>query len=276
MEREGWRVQTLRSGKVFIKNLPLAGAVIKIQRPPAIPTEEELDTLARDYHALFIKVEPDNLQPVAATGYLRADKWPLLPSKTLRLNLRVGKEALWKNLDPDAKYSIRKAQKSLSVGYYPAGNDMTRLRQFYRLLKNTGGRKGFYTPRWKNLQTKVTCFKKKAWLILAEEGGRAVAGCLLFFHDGVCYYHHAASSKRGRQLLAAYLVCWKAIKLARKLGYHTFDFEGIYDPRFPKATRSWKGFTYFKKKFGGEEVEFPRPLIRYYSLAVKWLFTLFG
>jgi len=44
-------------------------------------------------------------------------------------------------------------------------------------------------------------------------------------------------------------------KLAKKMGCKIFDFEGIYDDRFP--LKSWLGFSRFKKSFGGLEVEYP-------------------
>jgi lipid II:glycine glycyltransferase (peptidoglycan interpeptide bridge formation enzyme) len=47
---------------------------------------------------------------------------------------------------------------------------------------------------------------------------------------------------------------WEALKLAKKRGCRIFDFEGIYDERFPKAAASWKGFTKFKEGFGGEKI----------------------
>ena len=47
-------------------------------------------------------------------------------------------------------------------------------------------------------------------------------------------------------------------KERKKEGKKVFDFEGIYDERFPLI--SWKGFTRFKKGFGGIEVEYPGTL----------------
>ena len=301
MKNRGWKIENIKwqnsNVKIFIRGIPLLGSVIKIQRPEAIPPEKELDKLAENHGALFIKVEPAINDQRSTINDLQSDSWPLLPSKTLQLDLLKSGEELWENLDPDAKYSIRKARSQLvaiSDQESASIEKQRRLNEFYQLLKTTGKSKGFYTPKWLDLKAKAECFGKKAWLILAyrrrsivhgKDKNRSsivrhlsspIAGCLLFIHDGIAYYHYAASSEEGRKLLAAYFVLWKAIKLAKSRGCHTFDFEGIYDGRFPKATRNWKGFTFFKKKFGGKEVEFPRPLIKYYSLPIKLLFKLFG
>lgn len=309
MQKQGWEVGKIKDERekikdgsyinCFVKKIPLLGSVIKIQRPQVIPSQEDLDRLAQKHRALFIKIEPAiNYPPsprlrgagqlptinykLQTTNFLDSDSWPLLPSKTLRLDLTKTEEELWENLDPDARYSIRRAAQNLGIMNYEFGimgeAQLENLEVFYKLLKETGGRKGFYTPKWIDLKNKAICFGKKAHLILSqkEDGAEPVAGCLLLLHDSVAYYHHAANPEEGKRLLAGYLVLWEAIKLAKALGCHTFDFEGIYDERFSKATRTWQGFTYFKKKFGGKEIEFPRPLVRYYSLPIKLLFKFFG
>ena len=285
MKQRGWEVEKTScqpQTNAFIRKIPLIGSVIKIQRPTTILPEEELDNLAQRHHALFIKTEPYTKYQMLNTKYQK-DTWPLLPSKTIHLDLTRSEKKLWENLDSDARYSIRKAKKSLCVKCYkhpqlnppdapavilsPArrGEESqdnisnrfespTPLKTFYQLLKITGRSKHFYTPKWQDLKLKTECFNTKAWLLLAYKPislipPKALAGCLLLIHDNVAYYHHAANSPEGRKLLAGYLVLWEAIKLAKELGCHTFDFEGVYDERFPKATRDWKGFTNFKKKF---------------------------
>ena len=71
---------------------------------------------------------------------------------------------------------------------------------------------------------------------------------------------YAATNKKGRATSAQYLVVVEAIKESKRRGAKIFDFEGIYDPRYHKQTKGWRGFTHFKKSFGGEEVEFPQTL----------------
>ena len=71
-----------------------------------------------------------------------------------------------------------------------------------------------------------------------------------------------ANTSVGRNLLAKPLVLWEAIKESKRRGLKVFDFEGIYDKRFPKLNKGWKGFSNFKKGFGGEKVEFSQPLIK--------------
>jgi len=76
---------------------------------------------------------------------------------------------------------------------------------------------------------------------------------------------YAASNKRGKQLNVPTLLVWKTILIAKKRRMKIFDFEGIFDERFPLP--AWRGFTRFKKSFGGEEVEYPGAFI-------KWRFPI--
>ena len=72
---------------------------------------------------------------------------------------------------------------------------------------------------------------------------------------------YAAASDAGKKLFAPTLCAWEAIKLSKKHGSKIFDFEGIYDERFP--LKSWHGFTRFKKSFGGREIEYPGAFVKY-------------
>jgi len=272
----------------FIKKLPLIGSVIKIQHPPAIPPEEVLDKLAKKHRALFIKIEPsfkiENLK--LENSRFQRDTWPLLPTKTLRLDLKQSKKTLWNNLDSDAKYSIRRAKKRLKVKCEKL-NKTDELKNFHQILKEAGKRQEFPTPSWQDLKNLAECFGEKGRLITTKISSRdainrvstnkVTAGCLLLLtHNQTAHYYHAATTKEGRSSLAGYLVLWEAIKLAKERGCRTFDFEGIYDDRYHKRTEAWKGFTYFKKKFGGKEVSYPHPIIKYYSLPIKAMAKLFG
>ncbi len=326
------------SVNAFVKKIPLLGSVIKIQRPSVIPSEKALDNLAQKHRALFVKIEPTLPTTSHSEANLRShvdaaeespakqeqedssprqsgvqndvdlenfqqDSWPLLPTKTLRIDLTKTEKELWNNLDSDAKYSIRKAEKHLSAyciqlsALEKEKEKEKELRKFHRVLKDAGKRQGYPTPNWQDIKNLAECFGEKGWLITATvkqqhqqrkfakptpivnppqekpprldlqkpRGLGNAAGCVLLTHKNTAYYHHAATTKEGRDLLAGYLVLWEALRLAKEQGCLKFDFEGIYDERYHKRTKAWKGFTYFKKKFGGKEIIYPQPVIKYYS-----------
>ena len=309
----GWQIEKLGEVKIFIRKLYLVGSVAKIQRSSVIPPIEEIDQIAKKYRALFVKIEPGlneelgirtsrfaqepcirTSSKVMNEGW-EADAWPLVPTRTIHIDLSQNEEDIFENFSKDARYSIRRAGRNgVSVCHSerseesltnvrisnklrdpssPLAPQDDNLELFYNLLKETGKRKKFWVAPFKDLKAKVEAFENKSALILAYHNSKLVAGALILFHDRVAYYHHAASSPKGRKLLAPYLVVWEAIKLAKKKGCHTLDLEGIYDPRY-KIYKRFRSIGVFKKKFGGEEVEYPGSFIRYYNPIIKLIFKL--
>jgi lipid II:glycine glycyltransferase (peptidoglycan interpeptide bridge formation enzyme) len=61
------------------------------------------------------------------------------------------------------------------------------------------------------------------------------------------------------------------MRFLKKKGCKLLDLEGIYDPRNP-VTKRWRGFTLFKRGFGGREVEYIGSFVKYPKLWSKILF----
>ncbi len=78
--------------------------------------------------------------------------------------------------------------------------------------------------------------------------------------DKIAYYWLAAATNLGKKLFAPTLLVWEVLKTAKKNGCEVFDFEGIYDERYP--IKSWLGFTKFKEGFGGKEILYPPSLVK--------------
>ena len=106
-----------------------------------------------------------------------------------------------------------------------------------------------------NLQSSFSIHKP---IILTSHNvsGRITGGAIFTqsLHD-YTYYWQGFTNKEGRTSLSQYTLLYQGILWAKKICCRVFDFEGIYDERFPN--KSWLGFTHFKKSFGGKEVNFP-------------------
>jgi len=279
LESQGWLVEKLGGTKVFIRKIPPFGAVAKIQRPAEIPAVAEIDRIARKNHALFVKIEPlstaSNFELLTNHGFVR-DSSPNLATKTVILDLTKSEDELWKDLSQDARQSVRKAQNNhlQAVGFKlgEPGFDKA-LIEFHQLLKETGRRGKFWTPTFDQLRKKAEIFGTDAALFLAySQSHTPLAGTFVLLDDGT----HSASSQEGQDLYASYFLLWETIKGLKARKVTRLDLAGVYDPRFHRATQSWRGFTAFKKKFGGKEVEYPRPLIKYYHPFVKFIFKIAG
>lgn len=134
------------------------------------------------------------------------------------------------------------------------------INDFVKLKNQTAGFLGFLTTT--TLKPLWQCFAPNNISILLAflQEQKYVAGILMLFWKNTAYYWMAASTKQGDKNYAPSLLVWQALKLAKKKGCNIFDFEGIYDERFPSVNKNWLGFTKFKNGFGGKEIYYPQPI----------------
>ena len=230
----GWRVEKISGVNVFIRNLGIA----KIQRAD-VPID-----FPKVPGVWMTKLEPVNFGQVPK-GF-RQDGWPLLASKTQRIDLDNIK------LKKDARYCLKKALRAqCSV----LRNNFD---EFYKLWKKAAGIKRLWIPPEKNYWTLINTFGKNAFCITIDN----LAGAVVLVHQKIAYYYYAAALPEAKKRLLPYSVVWELMKEARKRGCKVWDWEGIYDERWPN--KGWKGFTHFKKSFGGYEVSFPGSFTRWF------------
>ncbi|MEX1061592.1 MAG: GNAT family N-acetyltransferase [Patescibacteria group bacterium] len=282
----GWQTEEVKSrngrAQAYIRKIPLLGTVIKIQRPSSIPDLKEVDQLAKKHHALLIKLEPALNAPIPnldRAGYQK-DPNPNSPTRTINLALDKPQRVLWENLSKDSRQTLRRTGSKLiskNFNFGEPGFDVA-LGKFHHLLQESGKRGGFSATPIEELAAKCKAFGKHArvFLVSQPKAGRPVAGALVLEWQETAYYHHTASSEEGLQLHAPYFMMWEIIKFfkRRPIPIRFLDFEGIYDSRYQKTTKGWQGFTVFKRKWGGEEISYPAPLIKFYNLPTKLLFKL--
>ena len=171
-----------------------------------------------------------------------------MPSKTIHIDLEKSEDELLKEMHQKTRYNIHLAEKeNIQI------KESTDIHAFAKLWKNAKfTRKMMGT---KDIEEIHKAFGKDARLLLAYEKDELLAGVLSIHAEKIAYYMYAATTERGRTLFAPTLLTWEQIKLAKKNKCKVFDFEGIFDERFP--LKDWKGFSRFKKGFGGKEVEYP-------------------
>lgn len=255
----GWSVKN----GVFLKRIfPLPFYFAKYQRPSWPINFKKLIELLKKNRVIMAVVEPNfsfkarGEQEFKKYGFKKSI--PMLPSKTIWINLNTSEEKLLANMHSKTRYNIKKHQEEIKVVCGDQVSDR-QLMKFYSIYKKNSKRQKFWGVKEKELENLVRSFSKKAYLLLAEEGG-----LLILIHDKVAYYSHNASSIEGKKKFVPTGLTWEAIRLAKKLRCVRFDFEGISDERYP-VTKRWGGFTRFKKGFGGEMIE-------YVGLFKKWRF----
>ncbi|OGM27700.1 hypothetical protein A3D00_00390 [Candidatus Woesebacteria bacterium RIFCSPHIGHO2_02_FULL_38_9] len=249
----GWKVEKIGNVYCYIKKIPIIGSVIKIQRSQEIDFTE-INKLAKKYRAFQIVIEPRKASPqgkppITSHGF-KPSKHPFLPSKTIHIDLTKSEKQLLKEMHYKTRYNIKIAQKNKVD--IKISNDIGNFAKFWNRQSLIKGR---FIPQNKEITGLYKAFGKKANLLIAYQNKNLLGGILMLRTSQIAYYMYAASSDLGKKLFAPTLLAWEAIRLAKKKGSKVFDFEGIYDERFPLP--AWRGFTRFKKSFGGSEVEYP-------------------
>lgn len=245
MAKTGWKVINAAGVYYYLKPIPLLGCILKLQRPEEIRIKK-IKELCRKYRVFFIIIEPRNpldVKFIISQGF-KQSKSPFLPTKTLQIDLMRTSRQIRGSFKKDTKAVLKKYKGDVK-------NIESSPEVFYRAWKKAVGFKRSILPVEK-LKALKKSFKKRSLLFLTNNG---TAGAIFLTTDKICYYYQAFTSKAGRKDNSQYRIVFDGISWAKKMGAKVFDFEGIFDERFPND--SWKGFTHFKKSFGGYEIEYP-------------------
>lgn len=237
--------------------LPLGLRWLEVPRGPLFENElaleailEQINNLAKKEGAVFVRLSPYQKLPVPSSQFPAAveDKHP---ETSLLIDLQQTEEEILAQMKPKGRYNIKVAQKSgVQV---ETSNDVE---AFYDILKKTGGRDGFGIHGKNYYQKMLEALGSEAQLLVARHEGQIIAGGIFVYLDDWGIYYYGASDHEHRKFMAPYLIQWEAILEAKKRGCHFYDFLGIAPEDTPN--HPWAGVTDFKKKFGGQVVNYPQ------------------
>jgi lipid II:glycine glycyltransferase (peptidoglycan interpeptide bridge formation enzyme) len=254
LRRVGWKVERIAEINYFLRKFPLIGSVLKIQRPEEIKIDTIL-RLSRKHRVFQIIIEPKNQADanlLVPLGFKLSHN-PYLPTKTLQIDLTKSKESIFDSFKKDARAAIRKGTDHL-IKNYSTPEELEKFREGWKKAVKLSR----YVPPASQLINLRKNFPGNQSLFLASHNisGRIIGGVIFTrsSHD-FAYYWQAFTNSEGRSSLTQYSLLYQGILWAKRVGCKVFDFEGIYDPRFPN--KDWLGFTHFKHSFGGSEVEYP-------------------
>lgn len=248
----GWKIEKTESHYAFIKTSPVAGSIIKIQRPVKID-KKEINSIAKKYKALQMIIEPHSKPDanILIKEKYAISKSPYLPTKTLHVDLTKTRQELFNDLKKDARYSLRKTKE---IKIYSVDN----YKSFRKSWRNSVDWRR-WVPSWKNLEILGNTFNDDSLFLITPDGE---SGAIFLKAGSRAYYWQAFTSKKGRKNLSQYKIVWAGMLWAKDKNVKIFDFEGIYDKRFPN--KKWVGFSHFKKSFGGLEVEYPGTYTKFF------------
>jgi peptidoglycan pentaglycine glycine transferase (the first glycine) len=251
MHSLGWSVEYVNDIQIYLRKI-LFGKVMKMQRPKSLSKKviELIELTAKKNKVFQIIIEPTSKADsklLMANGYKQTH--PFVPSKTIQIAVTNSEKKLLEEMSQKTRYNIKIAGRNgIRV---TASDNIEAFVEFWN--KCAIERKNF--PQTKEILSLYNAFKNKTLILFAFKNKVLLSAVLVIIAHKKAYYMYAASSKTGKQLFAPTLLVWEALILAKTAGAEIFDFEGIYDSRFPLP--SWRGFTKFKQGFGGKEVEYP-------------------
>jgi peptidoglycan pentaglycine glycine transferase (the first glycine) len=284
--RHGWSAsrllfqqegQVVASASVLQRKLPrLPLSILYVPKGPALDWTDaglvarvlaQLEHVARQRRALFLKIDPDLYYPDEALPFsprprcapeiaqlLASRGWRFSGEQiqfrnTLLLDLDRAEEELLAAMKQKTRYNIRLAMRR---GVTVREGTASEIDTFYQLYAETSRRDGFpirppeyYHDAWGSFLEKGL-----AHLLLAEAEGETVAGLILFAFGPTAWYMYGASSDRHRRHMPNQILQWEAIRRAREAGCTLYDLWGAPD-ELDESDPMW-GVVRFKLGLGGE------------------------
>lgn len=260
----------LRAGQWLEHYLGLGWAYLYCPRGPVSSTEKMdwswpelikiLKTKTSAYGNLFLRLEPvgANLAPNTDLPLCRVHS--VQPTHTLLLDLSQPLEKILAEMHQKTRYNIRLAEKkelTVEIKNETEKISSAYFKKMWQLFLTTAKRDGIKLHSKKYYQKMLTIMPSLTPVIKMGEEWLAI-GIFIGFGDTFTYVH-GASANSHRELMAPYLLHWQMIQLAKKHGYHYYDFGGLnpddktdfdFQPR-------WEGLTRFKQGFGGLKYSYP-------------------
>ena len=252
----------------------------------------ELETVAREEHAVFIKIDPD-VRPDTAEGEAvmetlrrrgwRASREQIQFRNTMCADLTPSPDDVLMAMKSKWRYNVRLATRKGVTVRQGALDDLPLL---YEMYTETADRNGFvirpeayYRDAWGSfIETGL------AQPLIAEVAGEPVAMVIVFCFPpaadrpsalgtapGQAWYMYGASRSAHREKMPNHLLQWEAMRWAKAQGCAIYDMWGAPD-ELDESDPLW-GVYRFKRGFGGEFVrhigawDFPVSNLGY------WLYT---
>jgi peptidoglycan pentaglycine glycine transferase (the first glycine) len=267
--------------KVYLAGLSSPLRVLYVPKGPLLEWDntamrnqvlDDLQFLARDRRAIFIKIDPD---VVVATGTHTTDdsqtntlgktiKADLLRrgwrysqdqiqfQNTVLLDLSASEEELLGRMKPKTRYNIRLAERKGVRIRLGNAEDFPLL---YRMYAETSIRDSFAIREESYYQAVWKTFSEQGMAepLIAEVDNRPVAALILFYFSGKAWYLYGMSRTLHREKMPNHLLQWEAMCRAKEKGCLSYDLWGAPD-QFVETDPMW-GVYRFKAGLGGQVVQ---------------------
>jgi lipid II:glycine glycyltransferase (peptidoglycan interpeptide bridge formation enzyme) len=220
-----------------------------------------LRTLARKEKALVVKMDPRaelgdpiDFAPLAGEHQLR--RAPDLQASTTRIvELLDGGEQLEASWHADARRLMRRAEREGTVVSISREPDEADIAILHNLLEKAGDRADFRVRSPEFLTRLATEFAKSGgWFLgIARVDGTPIATMAFPRIADRAYYLYGAllRDERYKHNYGSHAVMAAMLKALAADGCRSVDMWGVVEPDDHEADPAWKGFSDFKRTFGG-------------------------
>lgn len=258
LRAEGQNIITVSCGDTNIfgveQTLPIVGTYIYFPRINQV-TDDFIENTVRLKYA-WIRVDICNRRDlrklqVCDKKIVQAPH-NMQPKENLIIDIAKDESVLLAQMKSKTRYNIRLAQKK-GVKVFTS-RDKKYVDIFCDLVEKTAKRKGV---SFHNREHYHQMFQKipenMMQLYIAQYDGENIAANITSFYGDTATYLHGATSDQQRNVMAPFLLQWRAMLDATEKGCQWYDFGGIFSDSTDEGK---KGITRFKKGFAPKEAFF--------------------
>lgn len=161
------------------------------------------------------------------------------------IDLRPGKEKVWKKMHEMHRRNIKKAQENDVKIIW--GETLEHLENFYHLHLLTRRRQGIPVQPWKffKCMKKLLLDQEHGFLLLAYKDQQCIAGAIFLYFKDILTYKYGASREDSLMYRPNNLVIWNAIQWGCEHGFTYFDLG--------RTDLENTGLRIFKSRWGAQE-----------------------
>lgn len=242
-----------------------------IPEGPVIPNDE--DAAREVFNEILTQLEKRRLTDSKIVSHLRIEpRWLRIPDfvtgfhaplsndrfteprNTICIDLSMSEEKLLAQMKPKGRYNIRLAQKhGVTVVEDPSESGIM---DFIRLYKRTTSRHGIDSkpPGYFRELMAVLASRECGSIFFAECQGRRLAGAVVVYFGNRATYFFGGSLVQHRNVMAPYLLHFEIMRRSQAKGFTKYDLWGVSPAN--DRNHPWNTISIFKRKFGGEELNF--------------------
>ena len=171
------------------------------------------------------------------------------------VDLTPGEDAIFKSFRPNARNSIRRAERSgVEVRTIERARWVEVFRaDLYPILQETAERDGFSSFGPEYYELLLSTLGEHLRLMVAYVDSRAVSWLITTEYRGYSVYYFAGSTHDARKTFAPYLLLWEAFKQLKAAGNTACGLTGIVSENYPQLVN----VTTFKRNFSKNVVDLP-------------------